>query len=131
MADQTRILIVDDEADTVGLLELTLQPAGYLTESSFNGFQAIEKIKNEQFDLVLLDIMMPELSGFDVIRTLNEEAVPLPPVVFLTARGRTVDIETGNSLGAAGYLVKPATRGQLLDAISAALYESSAEDALD
>lgn len=120
-----RILIVDDEPDTVGLIELTLKPAGFLIEKVFSGEEALERIRSESFDLVLLDVMMPEIDGFEVIETLQGEKTPIPPFLFLTAKGRLVDVEKGQSLGAAGYLVKPATRGELLDAIQASLYEQN------
>ncbi|MDF1499602.1 MAG: response regulator [Anaerolineales bacterium] len=118
-----RILIVDDEPDTVGLIEITLKPAGYLIEKAFNGEDALERIRSESYDLLLLDIMMPEVDGFEIIETLRAESAPLPPFLFLTAKGRLVDVERGQALGAAGYLVKPATRGELLDAIQASINE--------
>jgi len=124
MTGPIRILVVDDEPDTVNLLKLTLKPAGYLIDSVFSGQEAIERIRKDSFDLLLLDVMMPEIDGFDVVRRLRAESHPLPPIVFLTAKGRPQDIETGNALGAASYLVKPATRGRLLDAIQAALSPS-------
>jgi len=129
MAPQVKILVVDDEPDTVGLIELTLTPAGFHVESAYSGSEALTRIRADTFDLILLDVMMPEVSGFDVLRELKEDPTPPPPIIFLTARGRQEDIRTGETLGAAGYLVKPATRGQLLDAIQSALYEASETDA--
>jgi DNA-binding response OmpR family regulator len=125
MLGPTRILIVDDEPDTVGLIEITLRPAGFLLDRAFSGSEALTKIKDQAYDLILLDVMMPEITGFDVVRLLHEENKPIPPIIFLTAKGSQEDIEQGNILGAAAYLVKPATRGKLLDAINAALYEAS------
>ncbi len=128
MPSPAKILIVDDEPDTVGLIELTLTPAGYHVEHAYSGAEALSCIRSDKFDLILLDVMMPEVSGFDVVRELQKDPIPLPPVIFLTARGRQDDIRTGDNLGAAGYLIKPATRGQLLDAIQSALYEASDAD---
>lgn len=125
MAEISRILIVDDEPDTVGLIEITLRPAGYMLESAYSALDAKQKIKSVPFDLLLLDVMMPDTTGFELVQELQAEGLYLPPFVFLTARGRTEDIEAGNALGAKGYLVKPVTRGKLLDAIKAALYESA------
>jgi DNA-binding response OmpR family regulator len=125
MIGPTRILIVDDEPDTVGLIEITLRPAGFLLDRAFSGSEAITKIKEQAYDLILLDVMMPEITGFDVVRLLHEDHKPIPPIIFLTAKGSQEDIEQGNILGASAYLVKPATRGKLLDAINAALYEAS------
>jgi DNA-binding response OmpR family regulator len=125
MIGPTRILIVDDEPDTVGLIEITLKPAGYLLDRAFSGSEAIRKIKEQAYDLILLDVMMPEITGFDVVRLLHEESKPIPPIIFLSAKSRPEDVEMGNVLGASAYIVKPATRGQLLDAIKATLYEGA------
>jgi DNA-binding response OmpR family regulator len=125
VAELSRILIVDDEPDTVGLIDITLGTAGFMLDSAYSATDAKQKIKTTPFDLILLDVMMPDTSGFDLVRDLQQEGLYLPPILFLTARGRPEDIEAGTALGAAGYLVKPITRGKLLDAIKAALYESS------
>ena len=114
-----RILVVDDEPDTVGLIEITLKPSGFLVEKAYSAEEALERIRSESFDLLLLDVMMPDMDGFELIEKLQGETTPLPPFLFLTAKGRLVDVERGEALGAAGYLVKPATRGELLDAIKA------------
>ncbi|MEW6567135.1 MAG: response regulator [Chloroflexota bacterium] len=129
MGASAKILVVDDEPDTVGLIELTLQTAGFDVQTAISGEQALRKVRDESFDLVLLDIMMPDLSGYDVLRRINQEVNPAPPVVFLTAKSRPEDQEMGESLGAAGFLVKPTTRGDLLDAVHAALGQSLAGDA--
>ncbi len=117
-----RILVVDDEPDTVGLIEITLKPAGFLIEKVFDAQGAIDRIREESFDLLLLDVMMPDMDGFEIVEKLQAEKVPLPPFLFLTAKGRIMDVERGQALGAAGYLVKPATRGELLDAIQTSLH---------
>jgi DNA-binding response OmpR family regulator len=123
--DLIRILIVDDEPDTVDLIQITLRTAGYMLQAVYSAEEARQILNNERFDLLLLDVMMPETSGFDLVRELREEGWKLPPFLFLTARGRAEDVKEGNALGAKGYLVKPVTRGSLIDAIEAALYESS------
>jgi DNA-binding response OmpR family regulator len=123
------ILVVDDEPDTLGLIELTLRTAGYKVQAATGGEEALRKIREESFDLILLDIMMPEVSGYDVMERLGREAIPSPPVVFLTAKSRPEDRETGRKLGAAGFLVKPTTRGDLLDAVAAALGRAPSRNA--
>lgn len=125
MPDLVRILIVDDDPDTVDLIELTLRTAGYMLQSVYSAEEALQLLKNERFDLLLLDVMMPEASGFDLVRNLKEDGWKLPPFLFLTARSQSDAVKEGNDLGAKGYLVKPVTRGKLIDAIKAALYESS------
>jgi DNA-binding response OmpR family regulator len=123
--DLVRILIVDDDPDTVDLIELTLRTAGYMLQSVYSAAEAMQVLKNERFDLLLLDVMMPEASGFDLVRDMKEDGWKLPPFLFLTARSQSDAVKEGNALGAKGYLVKPVTRGKLIDAIKAALYESS------
>jgi DNA-binding response OmpR family regulator len=121
MGSKASILIVDDEPDTIGLIELTLRTAGYNVQSAVSGQLALRKIREESFDLVLLDIMMPDMSGYDVLKRLQAEPFPLPPVVFLTAKAAPQDRDMGRSLGAASYLVKPVTRGDLLDTVASVL----------
>jgi len=123
--DIVRILIVDDDPDTVDLIEITLRTAGYMLQSVYSGAEAKALLKQERFNLLLLDVMMPEISGFDLVRELKQDGWSLPPFIYLTARSRAEDIKAGNDLGAKGYLVKPVTRGKLIDAIEAALYESA------
>jgi DNA-binding response OmpR family regulator len=120
-----RILVVDDEPDTLGLIELTLSTAGYDVRTGFDGKTAIALLRQEPFDLLLLDIMMPDISGFEVIRQLQAGSTALPPLIFLTAKNRAEDRDQGNALGARAYLVKPTTRGQLLDAIRRVIGESA------
>jgi len=118
-----RILVVDDEPDTLGLIELTLSTASYDVRTAFDGKTALALLSQEPFDLLLLDIMMPGLSGFEVVEQLQAGSSPVPPLVFLTAKNRPEDRERGNTLGARAYLVKPTTRGQLLDVIQQVLGE--------
>jgi CheY-like chemotaxis protein len=121
MTDALRILVVDDEPDTLGLIKLTLQTAGYQVQTATGGKEGLRLVREEPFDVVVLDIMMPDVSGFDVMRELNNDPTPPPPVIFLTARSGEEDQETGLSLGVTNYLLKPITRGSLLDAIDQAL----------
>jgi len=116
-----RILVVDDEPDTVELIHLTLSTAGYQIDSAMSAFEARRKLDEDHYDVLLLDVMMPEVSGFDLLTQLNESGVAVPPVIFLTARKTPQDRETGEDLGAVGYLTKPAKRGDLLDSIEKAL----------
>ena len=117
MPEPLRILVVDDERDTLDLIDLTLRTAGYEIHLASNGSESLEKIRKNSFDVVLLDIMMPGMTGFDVLRTLKEELRDVPPVIFLTAKSLPEDREMGMSLGAKDFLIKPVTRGSLLDSI--------------
>ncbi len=131
MQSSPRILVADDEPDTLGLIELTLETAGYQVETVPSGGQALLSARLQPYDLIILDIMMPDISGFDVFRRMQSELTQMPPVIFLTAKNRAEDRETGESLGAVAYLVKPTTRGALLDAIKRATGETKAERAPD
>ncbi len=131
MPNSHHILVADDEPDTLGLIELTLETAGYTVETVASGGQALLSARLQPYDLIILDIMMPDISGFDVFRRMQAEVPKMPPVIFLTAKNRAEDRETGESLGAAAYLVKPTTRGALLDAVRRALSEPKAERAPD
>jgi two-component system OmpR family response regulator len=124
-----RILVVDDEPDTLGLIELTLQTAGFHVQAVASGEDALGLLRREGFDLVLLDIMMPNITGFDIIRKLRSEGAQIPPVIFLTAKTGAEDRQTGELLGAAAYLTKPTTRGQLLDVVRRSLGESPSPNA--
>jgi DNA-binding response OmpR family regulator len=120
-----KILVIDDEPDTVGLLELTLSTAGFEVEGARSGQEGLRLATSNSYDLLLVDLMMPGLSGFDLMRALQQKGgkSASTPIIILTARGRPEDRETGERLGAVGYLVKPATRGQLLDAVRRVLRE--------
>ena len=125
MPPARKILVIDDEPDTVGLLELTLSTAGFEVEGAQSGEEGLRLATDNSYDLLLVDLMMPGLSGFDLMRTLQTKGgkSASTPIVILTARGRPEDREMGERLGAVGYLVKPATRGQLLDAVRRVLRE--------
>jgi DNA-binding response OmpR family regulator len=121
MTDALQILVVDDERDTVELIRLTLNTAGYKVDVATGGQQALDKIRSTAYDVIILDIMMPDISGFDVLRILHEDSTPVPPVIFLTAKSGVEDQQIGINLGAICYLLKPITRGSLLDAITKAM----------
>lgn len=129
MPKPTRILVIDDEIDTLELIDLTLRTAGFSVHTVDNGEDAVEILRQDSFDAILLDIMMPEMSGFDVLKAVSENMEQMPPVIFLTASKRSSDQETGENLGAVGYLVKPVTRGQLLDVLHQALSQETDPDA--
>lgn len=122
----TRIMVVDDDLDTVDLLRLVLQRAGYKVITASSMDEVIDRVKmaeqyRESINLVILDIMMPIRSGFDVFLTLQVILHPMPPVIFLSAKTRVEDMIRASDLGAAKYLVKPTTPEKLLDAVRSVL----------
>jgi two-component system OmpR family response regulator len=124
----SRILIVDDDLDTIGLMRAVLQHAGYRVTTAASWEESIDRVKlaereNDRFDLIILDIMMPYRSGYDVYMTLQVVLHPMPPVIFLSAKCTIDDMVRASELGAAKYLVKPTTREKLLETIQTVLVQ--------
>ena len=113
-----RILIVEDEQDIQELLEAYLGDAGYETATAGDGIEAVSLFQQEAFDLVLLDVMLPKLDGFTVLRRLRAEG-STTPVLMLTARSELTDRVNGLDSGADYYLTKPFEPQELLACIRA------------
>ncbi|WP_044338869.1 response regulator transcription factor [Rossellomorea aquimaris] len=111
------ILLIDDERRMLNLLELYLKPHGYVCKKKNNGYDAIQAIKKDSVDLVLLDIMMPELSGFQTCERIREFSNV--PIIMLTARGDKGDIIKGLNAGADDYITKPFDEGELVARVNA------------
>jgi serine phosphatase RsbU (regulator of sigma subunit) len=108
MTDKARILIVDDEPFNVDYLEQELEEAEYATARAANGQEALEKVRNEPPDLILLDIMMPVMDGFQVLSRLKaDEATRDIPVIVISASNNLESVVRGIQLGAEDYLPKP------------------------
>jgi len=115
-----KILIAEDEPTLLENLQLMLQMEGYEVLTACDGAQAIDVATQHRPDLVISDVMMPKLNGYDVVKALREnEATALLPVILLTAKADRNDVRLGMTLGADDYLVKPYRRDELLDAIEA------------
>lgn len=99
-----RILVVDDEKPIANYIKLTLKQAGYWVDCAFDGMTALEKAEQVNYDLILLDVMLPEIDGFSLMEYLAPKEVP---VIFLTAKGGIQDRVKGLRLGAEDYIVKP------------------------
>ncbi|MBI4396572.1 MAG: response regulator [Elusimicrobia bacterium] len=103
-----RILVVDDEATIVHLLEVVLQGEGYQIEKAYNGVEALKKIQRDIPDLIILDVNMPELSGWDVLAAVRAGSASRNlPVLMCTNRDLVSDVEQAETLGATGYITKP------------------------
>ena len=104
----TKILVADDERDIRELIGFTLRFAGFEVLLTADGFEAIEKAALEQPDLILLDVRMPKITGYEVCRRLKENpATTSIPIVFLSAKGQEGEIKQGLESGAVEYIVKP------------------------
>lgn len=99
-----RILAVDDEKPIVELLKLTLSRSGYQCVAAYDGIQAADLIEKESFDLILLDIMLPGIDGFELMDYIRSTGTP---VIFLTAKNAVTDRVKGLRMGAEDYIVKP------------------------
>jgi DNA-binding response OmpR family regulator len=115
-----RILIVDDEPEIVRGLEDNLRFEGYQIASATNGQDTLALAQSDAPDLILLDIMMPRMSGWDVCRALREKGIEAP-IIMLTARGEEVDRVRGLELGADDYVTKPFSLRELLARVRAVL----------
>ena len=115
-----KILIVDDEPEIVRGLEDNLRFEGYQTAAAANGEDALALALSGAPDLILLDVMMPRMSGWDVCRALREKGIDVP-VIMLTARGEEVDRVRGLELGADDYVTKPFSLRELLARVRAVL----------
>jgi DNA-binding response OmpR family regulator len=119
---QKTILIADDEPNIVISLEYLLQRDGYRVVVARDGQEALDAIAASPPDLVLLDVMLPRVSGFEVCQTVRENpALAAMPIVMLTAKGREVEVSKGMALGANAYITKPFSTQELLAQIHALL----------
>lgn len=122
-----RILIVDDERPIAHLIELNLTHAGYLCRCAYDGEQAVQMIDSEPFDLVLLDIMLPLIDGYDLLEYIRPLEIP---VIFLTAKSDVRDRVRGLKLGADDYLTKPFEIIELLARVETVLRRYNKTDQL-
>ena len=120
-----RLLLVEDEPGLVLTLSDRLVREGYAVETSSDGESGLERAAAEGFDCVLLDVMLPRLNGFDVLRELRRRGIETP-VIMLTARGQVVDKVVGLKLGADDYVTKPFEMVELLARIEAKLRRAPA-----
>jgi len=122
MADnRKRIVIVEDEPDTIEMFAEMMRLGGYSVLKSYGGTPAIALISDEKPDLVVLDIMMPEMSGMEVLRRLRSDPeLTSIPVIVVSAKSMPKDIQAGLDAGATAYLTKPVTF-QLQEAVQETL----------
>jgi DNA-binding response OmpR family regulator len=117
-----KILIAEDERDIRDLVAFTLRFAGYEVVPASNGEEAVELAPKENPDLILMDVRMPRMTGYDACRVLkaNPQMKDIP-VVFLSAKGQESEIQTGLEVGAEEYLLKPFAPDQLTERVKAIL----------
>jgi DNA-binding response OmpR family regulator len=116
------ILVAEDEADIRKLLTISLEDEGYRVLPAADGMAALDVFQAEVVDLAILDVMMPRLDGFNLLRRIREESTI--PVIFLTARGEDMDKVMGLGMGADDYLSKPFSMSELIARVAAQLRRS-------
>ena len=114
------ILLVEDDRSTARFIKKGLSEKGYTVEAVFDGEEGLHQATNGSYDLVILDVMLPELNGFEVLKGMRKHGI-VTPVLFLTARDDTADVVHGLELGADDYLVKPFSFSELLARIKAVM----------
>jgi DNA-binding response OmpR family regulator len=105
MANKKQVLIVEDDSFLQGLMANKLEKSGFDTTVANNGEKAVTELKTQPFDIVLLDLMLPDISGFDILESLKENARKIPVIVFSNLSDDK-DIKKAMSLGAREYLIK-------------------------
>jgi two-component system KDP operon response regulator KdpE len=113
------ILVVDDEKRMVRFIRLNLEQDGYQVVSAYNGTEALEQVRTALPNLVLLDVMMPDIDGFEVLKKIREASTV--PVIMLTAKGEEDDRIRGLELGADDYITKPFSPRELVSRVKAVL----------
>lgn len=110
-----KILAVDDEKHIVRLVQVNLERAGYQVLTAYDGIDALEKVKAEKPDMIVCDVMMPRMDGFEVLRNLKADAGTRDiPVIMLTAKAQDADVFKGWQSGVDAYLTKPFNPMELL-----------------
>jgi DNA-binding response OmpR family regulator len=115
-----RVLIVDDEPDILLMLRVSLEASGFTTSLAADGDVALQRVREETFDLILLDVMMPVLDGWGVLEALRDDP-EAPKIIVLSARSAPRDVAKAMELGAADYLTKPFEIDVLVGHIEAVL----------
>lgn len=124
---EKRILIVDDDDEIRELLEFDVRASGYFVDTASNGLEGLNKALNNTYDLILLDVMMPKMNGFDVCKNIRQAKLAIP-ILMLTAKGTIDDKTEGFDCGADDYLVKPFDIQEVLLRIRVLLRRNQIED---
>ncbi|GAC1476673.1 MAG: hypothetical protein PVSMB4_00650 [Ktedonobacterales bacterium] len=117
-----RVLAVDDEADILHLIEIKLKKAGFEVMTGRDGQEGLDKALAEKPDLMLVDVMMPQLDGYAVVREVKRQlGVDAPIIILLTAKGQEADVVKGLSSGADDYIIKPFSPRELIARVNVLL----------
>ncbi len=126
---KSKILVVDDEPEAVELVEFNLKQAGYTVTTAADGAEALKKARSQSPDLIVLDVMLPEMDGFEICKTLRlDPATARLPILMLTAKAAEIDRVLGLELGADDYVTKPFSPRELLLRIKKILARGQIEE---
>lgn len=120
------ILIADDNRQIVSILEEYAKKEGFAVTTAFDGSEALSKAQGASFDIILLDVMMPGMDGFEVCRQIRKESSV--PIIMITARGEDFERIMGLDIGADDYIVKPFSPGEVMARVRAILRRISSDD---
>src|SRR5205807_6699227 len=124
-----KILIIEDETDVADLLTLNLRKAGYRVSTASDGASGLQKARDDSSDFIILDLMLPNLSGLEVCRILKSDAATShTPILMLTARAEEIDRIVGLEFGADDYVTKPFSPREIVLRIRAILRRGERED---
>ena len=122
MAEGKKVLVAEDEPDIRGLIVFSLRYAGYEVIEALNGEEAVRLAEDEQPDLILLDVRMPKMNGYEACSVLKaKDSTRSMPIVFLSARGQEAEIKQGLELGAEAYILKPFAPDELYQRVGSIL----------
>ena len=119
-----RVLVAEDERDLNNIVCKKLTAEGYSADACYDGKEALEYIEAAEYDVIILDVMMPEMDGFELIKTVRSRGISTP-VIFLTARDSVEDRVMGLDLGASDYVIKPFSLAELMARVRAVVRKSS------
>ena len=115
---RTRILIVEDEPNIVESLSYILRRADFDVDVAANGQEALERLRGKEFSAMILDVMMPGMNGFDVLRAVRaDRSLSGLPVIVLTAKGQSRDRETAAEIGASAFITKPFSNAEIVECV--------------
>lgn len=118
-----KVLVIDDDKEIVELLGIYIQNEGYELEKAYNGKEALSKLNTQEIDLVVLDVMMPEMNGYEIIQEIRKDSQL--PILMLSARSTDVDKIKGLITGADDYVVKPFNPLEVMARIKSLLRRST------
>lgn len=115
-----RILIIEDEANIVESLDFILRRAGFEVEVATDGAKALDRVRRERFGAIILDVMLPGMNGFDVLRAIRaDRALAALPVIVVTAKGQANDRKMAEAIGASAFITKPFSNADIVDQVRA------------